>query len=67
MLQPIKKSIARRQRNAENARCARCGQVGTPERPLMFVAENNRHWHYPDCMPAVEHAPRVQAPRASSS
>lgn len=55
MIQPVKKAIARRHRSAENAKCAHCGEGGTLERPLMFVADTNRYWHYPDCMPAVNH------------
>lgn len=55
MIQPVKKAIARRQRKPEHARCACCGRPGTTDRPLMFVADTNRYWHYPECMPAAAH------------
>jgi hypothetical protein len=49
MLQPLKKTLARRQRAARV--CASCGRPGTTDTPLMFVVDDNRFYHYPYCMP----------------
>lgn len=49
MLQPIKKTLARRHRASRV--CASCGRHGTTDTPLMFVVDHNRFYHYPHCMP----------------
>ena len=45
----LKRALRRRQR--ASGRCAACGDGSSLQDPLMFVAETNRYWHYPRCMP----------------